>query len=191
LLQVYLISIGSTTYEQFKRNAVYREMRQLAAAHAALQAAHTSTSHVQPGLQPHAAAAAAATGMAPGDAMQQHDEPLQQQQGTDAQSLQKQSGRSWLPWARGRKGGVVCQKAPPPYDRGFKQNWLEVLFPELILQQEELRQQQQGMLRGQGGGQRGRQQQREGAGGSVSEQQQQQSTARPQTGNVGAERKQQ
>jgi hypothetical protein len=125
--------------------------------------------------------------------MQQPNEQQQQQQ--RVQSSQQHPGNSWLPWGSGRKGsagGMGCQKPPPPYNRGFKQNWLEVLFPELFLQQEELRQQQQGLLRGQVVGQRGRQQQREGTEGSVAQQQQQQqSTGGVQSGQAWAERKQQ
>lgn len=111
LLQVYLISVGCTTYEQFKRNAAHRAMRDVAAAEAV------------------AAAAAEAATVVLGTPDAQHST----------------SRRPWdgLQWQRRQHNSVVAPaaapssiaKPPAPYNRGFKQNWLEVLFPDQFLMQ--------------------------------------------------------
>jgi hypothetical protein len=122
-MQAYLISVGCTTYEQFKRNAVHKDMRDLAAAQATVAAA---CGNLQPQTN------------------------LQQQQ-VAQQYWQMQeeafSISSWLPWRR--HGGVAAaaaaaavQKPAAPYNSGFRQNWFEVLRPELFLRQRQQQQQQ-------------------------------------------------
>lgn len=149
-MQVYLITVGCTTYEQFKRNAAYKDMRDLAVAQAAVAAAQGIQDQQHSQLTP-----------------QQYHEVAQQY--WQMQEQQADGILWWLPWRR-RKGpaGAAAAKAAvtkpdPPYHRGWKQNWFEVLFPEQFLQQQQQQQQPRGH-RGRVRHQQQQQQQRNAAG---------------------------
>jgi hypothetical protein len=122
--QCYLITVGCTAYEAFKLRCWRHE-------------------HAPGGAQgagPDAHGAAAATGGVQQSASACSDRGRASAGSQQQQQQQQQRSRGW--WGRllqrwqrrhARSTAACCRPPPLPYDRGWRSNWSEVLWPDTFL----------------------------------------------------------